>query len=119
LKTRESVVLLLRIKDMNNLEKLDYDYFWKVRPQLVIKELERYFDDVYNVTYINDGAPSLEINERLMLYLPTSIRFNPDTEEYNYYMIVDEYSEATRTVLTIECPTLDKAIDELREILNT
>jgi hypothetical protein len=103
---------------MNNLEKTDYDYFWKVRPQLVIKELERYFDDVYNVTYINDGAPSLEINERLMLYLPTSIRTNPDTEEYNYYMIVDEYSEATRTVLTIECPTLDRAIDELRELLN-
>ena len=103
---------------MNNLEKTDYDYFWKVRPQLVIKELERYFDDVYNVTYINDGAPSLEINERLTLYLPTSTRFNPDTEEYNYYMIVDEYSEAPPCAVTIECDTLDRAIDELRELLN-
>tara|TARA_R110000868_G_scaffold174308_2_gene410905 strand:+ start:369 stop:680 length:312 start_codon:yes stop_codon:yes gene_type:complete len=103
---------------MNNLEKLDRNYFWNERPRVTITELERYFADVYDVTYVNDQAPSLEINERYYLFLPNSLRCNPDTEEYNYYMILNK-EEYGLDAMTIECPTLDKAIDELTELLNT
>jgi hypothetical protein len=101
---------------MNNLEQLDHDYFWVLRPRVVINELERYFDSVCNVTYINDGVPSLAINGIYTLYLPNSIRTNPDTQEYNYYMIVDDYSETPHDSIPIECATLDRAIDELKEL---
>lgn len=100
---------------MNNLQQSDRNYFWNERPRVIITELERYFNDVYDVTYVNDSAPSLEINERYYLFLPTSVQFNADTEEYNYYMIVDKEEYGTNA-MTIECSTLDKAIDELIEL---
>ena len=102
---------------MNNLQQLDKQYFWVERPKVVITELQRHFDNVQDVTYINDGAPSLEVNDKYLVFMPNSIRLNPDTEEYNYYMIVESEHYGT-DALTIECDTLDKVIDELTELIN-
>ena len=99
---------------MNN---LDRNYFWVERPKVVITELQRYFDNVEDVTYINDGAPSLEVNDKYLVFMPNSIRLNHDNEEYNYYMIVESEFYGT-DALTIECDTLDKVIDELTELIN-
>jgi len=101
---------------MNDLQKLDRQYFWVERPKVVLEELQKYFDHVEDVTYMNDGAPSLEINERYYLFMPTSTRTNHDNEEYNYYMIVESENYGTNA-RTIECDTLDKAIDELYQII--
>lgn len=99
---------------MNN---LDRHYFWVERPKVVLAELQRYFDNVQDVTYINDGAPSLEVNDKYLVFMPNSIRLNHDNEEYNYYMIVSSEFYGT-DALTIECDTLDKVIDELTELIN-
>jgi hypothetical protein len=101
---------------MNDLQKLDRQYFWETRPKVVLTELQKYFDHVQDVTYMNDSAPSLEINERYYLFMPTSTRTNHDNEEYNYYMIVESENYGT-DALTIECDTLDKVIDELYQII--
>jgi len=103
---------------MNNLQQLDKNYFWVERPKVVLTELQKYFDHVQDVTYMNDSAPSLEINERYYLFMPTSTRTNHDTEEYNYYMIVESENYGTNA-LTIECDTLDKVIDELYQIISS
>jgi hypothetical protein len=101
---------------MNDLQQLDRNYFWVERPTVVLAELQKYFDHVQDVTYMNDSAPSLEINERYYLFMPTSTRTNHDNEEYNYYMIVESENYGT-DALTIECDTLDKVIDELYQII--
>jgi hypothetical protein len=98
------------------LSQLDRHYFWVERHNAIIQELERHFDDVVDVSYVNDTTPSVEINDKYYLFTPNSTRCNPDNEEYNYYMIVESEYYGTEAI-TIECDTLDKAIDELTELL--
>jgi hypothetical protein len=99
------------------LSQLDRHYFWVTRHNAIIQELERYFDDVVDVSYVNDTTASVEINDKYYLYMPNSTRCNPDNEEYNYYMIVESEHYGT-DAKTIHCETLDKAIDELEQLLN-
>jgi hypothetical protein len=99
------------------LKQLDRQYFWVDRLEVIIKELRPHFDEVTDVSYVNDQTPSVEIDNKYILFLPNSIRTNSDTEEYNYYLIVESDGYGT-DANTIECESLEKAIDELKELLN-
>lgn len=56
-----------------DLETLDRHYFWVERPKAVIEKLLKHFEKVEDVTYVNDGTPSIMINDNYVVYLPNGI----------------------------------------------
>lgn len=56
-----------------DLATLDRHYFWVERPKAVIQELLKHFEKVEDVTYVNDGTPSIMINDNYVVYLPNGI----------------------------------------------
>lgn len=74
---------------MNNMDlaTLDRHYFWVERPKAVIQELLKHFDKVEDVTYVNDGTPSIMINDKYVVYLPNGISSDDDCET-NFYGVI-------------------------------
>jgi hypothetical protein len=94
-----------------DLQTLDRDYFWNVRPKVVINELERHFDEVVDITDISD-TPRLRINGLYLVYLPTSIK--ETMYQTNCYTLIRESdNEAGNIDLGVFTQDLDELIEEI------
>jgi hypothetical protein len=96
-----------------DLQTLDRDYFWNVRPKVVINELKRYFDKVVDITDISD-EPRLKINGLYYVYLPTSIK--ETMYQTNCYTLIRESDDE---VGNIDLGVFTQDLDELIEEINT
>ena len=72
-----------------DLQTLDRNYFWYERPRVIVQELKDYFDEVEDVTGLSDGAPSILVNKKYYVFLPTGIVDNNELE-YNKYTVMRE-----------------------------
>jgi len=101
-------------KPMLNLDALDRQYFWYERPKAVVDELKRHFKNVDDVSYINDGTPSIQVDDKYLVFLPNSIRGNE--EETNQYLVCrdEDYGQLDNNFTLHE--TLEEVIDQLLEL---
>jgi hypothetical protein len=72
-----------------DLQTLDRNYFWYERPRVIVQELKDYFDEVEDVTGLSDGAPSILVNKKYYVFLPTGI-VDHNELEYNKYTVMRE-----------------------------
>jgi len=101
---------------MNHLEQTDRNYFWVERPKAVIKELQRHFEKVEDVTYVNDDSPSVMIDDLYQIYLPNGIRTNES--QSNFYGVIRDFDmQNSDTQFFQWADTLDKAIDIVMEMV--
>lgn len=99
---------------MLNLQSLDRQFFWVERPKAVVAELKRHFKNVEDVSYINDGTPSVLVDDEYLVFLPNSFRGHE--EETNEYMVCKnaDYGMLENNFTTHD--TLDRVIDEIVEL---
>jgi hypothetical protein len=100
-----------------DLKQLDRDYFFAVRPKVLMQELKDVFGQVELATTSNDIAPCLLIERRVRLFLPNSIRQNE--EETNEYLVCYDDGEDTPSENTqmFMFDRLDHASDKIFELL--
>jgi hypothetical protein len=72
-----------------DLQTLDRNFFWYERPRVIVQELKDYFDEVEDVTGLSDGAPSILVNKKYYVFLPTGI-VDHNELEYNKYTVMRE-----------------------------
>jgi hypothetical protein len=97
-----------------DLQTLDRQYFWVERPKIVISELKKHFKNVEDVTYLNDGTPSVLVNDEYLVFLPNSIRGHE--EETNEYLVCrnDDYGMLENNFTTHD--TLERVVDQLLDL---
>lgn len=102
---------------MNNMDlaTLDRHYFWVERPKAVIAELLKHFDKVEDVTYVNDGTPSIMINDNYVVYLPNSIS---DGEcETNVYGVIKDSDLQEGNTIFHYTSQISKVVDVVESMI--
>ena len=103
-------------KPVLELRELDNNYFWNIRPKAVIMELSKHFDKVEDVSYINDGTPSVLINDLYVVFLPNSLQ-ESETECPKYAIIIDEDLQEGKTECMNYVHTINRVVDVVEEMI--